>query len=116
MTTTTNPLNKVANNAAIQLAESQYRLARYFTPYNFDPERVDFDRVAGFLDDVYQAFPSPTANMAPRLAELQAQITSHRETLVALADADAAPTLDEEQLYMTAKANVTSPSGAGIAA
>lgn len=115
MTATHNPLSKVANSTAIQLAEGQYRLARYFTPFNFDPERIDYDRVAVFLDDVYKAFPNPSPNMAQRLADLQSQIASHREALDALKQADANPTLDEDQLYTTARANVINPAGAGAA-
>jgi len=110
-----NPLNKVANSAAIQLAESQYRLARYFCPFNFNPERVDYDRVEVFMDDIRQAFPQPSPNFAPRLDDLQAQINNHRETLKALSDAGAETTLDVEQLYTTAVANVTNPSMAGYA-
>lgn len=110
---TNNPLNQVANTTAIQLAEAQYRLARYFTPYNFDPERVDYDRVAEFLDDVKRPFPGASPNLLPRLDDLQGQINQHRQTLKALADAGAEATLTDEQLFTTAKANVVNPSMAG---
>ncbi len=111
--TTTNPLVHVANQAAIQLAEAQYRLARYFTPMNFEPQRVDFDRVAEFMDDVFTAFPAPSANLGPRLEELNRQITTHHTTIDALRDAGAEPDLTDEQLFTTAKANVVNPSMAG---
>ncbi|WP_075881474.1 hypothetical protein [Vreelandella massiliensis] len=108
-----NPLVQVANNAAIQLAEAQFRLARFFTPYSYDPKRIDYDRVAEFLDDVFVAFPQPTANLKPRLDDLQAQIAQHRQTLAALKDAGAEPDLTDEQLFITAQANVVNPSMAG---
>lgn len=108
-----NPLNQVANTTAIQLAEAQYRLARYFTPYNFDPERIDYDRVGGFMDDVKRAFPGASPNLLPRLDDLQSQINQHRQTLVALTNAGAEATLTDEQLFATAKANVVNPSMAG---
>lgn len=111
--TTTNPLVTVANQAAIQLAEAQYRLARFFTPFNFDPQRVDFDRVAEFMDDVFVAFPQPSPNLGPRLEELNRSIATHRTTIDALKDAGAAPDLTDEQLFITAQANVANPSMAG---
>ncbi len=111
--TTTNPLVHVANQAAIQLAEAQYRLARYWTPYGREPEQVDFDRVAEFMDDVFVAFPAPSANLGPRLEELNRQIATERTTINALRDAGAEPDLTDEQLFLTAKANVTNPSMAG---
>lgn len=111
--TTTNPLVHVANQAAIKLAEAQFRLARYFTPMNFEPQRVDFDRVAEFMDDVFTAFPAPSANLGTRLEELNRQIATERTTIDALKDAGAAPDLTDEQLFATAKANVINPSMAG---
>lgn len=111
--TTANPLVAVANQAAIQLAEAQYRLARFFTPYNFDPQRVDFDRVAEFMDDVFVAFPQPSQNLGPRLEELNQQVATHRKTIDALKDAGAAPDLTVDQLFTTAQANVTNPNMAG---
>ena len=108
-----NPLVNVANSAAIQLAEAQYRLARFFTPFNFDPEQVDYDRVAAFMDDVNRAFPQPSPNLPPRLEDLSRQIATHRSTIDALSDAGAAPDLTAEQLFTTAKANVANPSMAG---
>jgi hypothetical protein len=110
---TTTPLVHVANQAAIQLAEAQYKLARYWTPYGFEPQRVDFDRVAEFIADVTVAFPQPSPNLVPRLEELNRQITTHRTTIDALRDAGAEPDLTDEQLFTTAKANVVNPSMAG---
>ena len=109
----TNPLVHVANQAAIRLAEAQYRLARYFCPYGFTPEKIDFDRVTEFLDDVTKAFPQPSANLAQRLEELSHQIATERTTIDALRDAGAEPDLTDEQLFVTAKANVANPSMAG---
>ena len=111
--TTANPLQQVANSTAIQLAEAQYRLARYWTPMNYDPERVDFDRVAVFMDNVKQAFPAATPNLLPRLDDIQGQINQHRESLDALKGAGAEPSLTDDQLFATAKANVTNPAMAG---
>lgn len=114
--TQSNPLAVVANQSAIALAEAQYRLARYFCPFGFAVERVDYERVAAFMDDISVAFPQPSPNFAPRLTELQAQIDQHREALAALKAAGAEPTLDADQLYQTASANVRQPSMARQAA
>lgn len=111
--TTTNPLVHVANQAAIQLAEAQFRLARYWTPFGREPEKIDFDRVAEFMDDVFVAFPQPSPNLTPRLHELQSAIATHRTTIDALKDAGAEPDLTPEQLFITAQANVANPSMAG---
>lgn len=115
-TKTPDAIQTVLNQHAITLAEQQFRLASLFTPYGFDPERVDFDRVATFMDDPYQAFPQPTESMRASLDRIVTNATTARITLEAFAAQGATPTLDDDQLFMTAKANVTNPRGYRAAA
>ena len=113
--TTTNPLQILVNTNAIKKAEAQYRLARLFTPFNFEPERVDFDRVTAFIDDVYVAFPNPTEAIRSSLDRVQAQLNEATAILAAFEAQGVTPTLDEEQLFITARNNVVSPGNARAA-
>lgn len=110
--TTNNPLQILVNAEAIKKAEAQYRLARLFTPFNFEPERVDFDRVAAFIGDTGRAFPQPTEAMAAALARVDAVLNSSTAILAAFEGQGVTPSLDAEQLYETARLNVTRPMGA----
>lgn len=107
--TTNNPLQILVNAEAIKQAEAQYRLARLFTPYGYEPQRVDFDRVAEFIGDTARAFPQPTEAMASALARVDADLNSATAILAAFEAQGTTPTLDAEQLFMTAKANVVRP-------
>lgn len=101
------PLQAIANASAIKLAEAQYRLANLFTPYQFNPARVDFDRVAEFLDDPYRAFPQPTDAIRTSLDRTIGTIAEARAILAAFAAQGTEPTLTADQLFITAQANVT---------
>lgn len=109
---TTDPLQILVNAEAIKKAEAQYRLARLFTPFNYEPERVDFDRVAAFIGDTARAFPQPTESMANALARIDTALNSSTAILQAFEAQGTTPTLDAEQLYETARLNVTRPMGA----
>lgn len=110
--TANNPLQVLVNAEAIKKAEAQYRLARLFTPFNFEPERVDFDRVAAFIGNVNRGFPQPTEAMAAALARVDAALNSSTAILAAFEAQGVTPTLDPEQLYETARLNVTRPMSA----
>lgn len=116
-TTTAAPaIQHIVNLASIKLAEAQYRLARLFTPFGFEPEKVDFDRVKAFTADVDRAFPEPSDALRQSLDRIKAQIAEQQAVLEAFASQNVAPTLDEEQLFQTAQANVRSPGSARYAA
>ena len=72
MTTKTpvSPLQALVNGQAIKQAEGQYRFARLFTPYGFEPERVDYDRVQPLMLTPNIAFPAPTDNLKAALAKI----------------------------------------------
>lgn len=101
----TNPLQTLVNAQAIKLAEAQYRLANIFTPYGFQPERVDFERVAAFMDDPDRAFPQPSEGIRNSLGRIKAEVSEARGILAALA-AQCEPNLTHGQLFETARANV----------
>lgn len=105
-TKTQNPLQPLVNAQAIRLAEAQYRLATLFTPYGFQPERIDYDRVAAFLDNPERAFPQPTDGIRTSLDRIKVTIAEARGILAALA-AQCEPDLSEDQLFVTAQANVS---------
>lgn len=108
-TKTVSPLQKLTNSAALKAATAQYRLARLFTPYGFEPERVDYDRVEAFLDNPAVAFPAPTESVQRVLDRIQNELSEGRAMLQAFAAQDIHPTLDADQLFVTAQANVVSP-------
>ena len=103
--TTANPLQTIVNAQAIKLAEAQYRLANIFTPYSFAPERIDYERVAAFMDDVYRPFPRPTDGIKNSLDRIHATIAEARGILLALGS-QCEPNLTPDQLFETARANV----------
>ena len=109
------PLQKLANQQALLRAENQYRLARLFTPYGFEPERVDFDRVAAFLDKPRTPFPQPTEALNSSLSRIETNLTSANALLDAFKAQGIEPTLDADQLFMSAKANVVNPGMARAA-
>lgn len=112
---TVSPLQTLVNAQALKKAEAQYRLARLFTPYGFEPERVDFDRVSAFVGDTAKAFPQPTETIQASLDRINAQLTEADAIVTAFAAQGVEPTLDAEQLFITAKANVTNPGMARAA-
>ena len=112
---TNNPLQTLVNSAAIRVAEAQYRLANLFTPYQWNPERADFDRVAVFLDNPDRAFPAPTDGIKNSLDRIKATLGEQRLILHAFSAQGIEPTLTADQLFATAKANVTNPSMARAA-
>jgi hypothetical protein len=107
---TVSPLQILVNSSAIKQAENQYRLARIFTPYGFEPERVDYDRVSAFVNDIAQAFPQPTDSMRNVLDRIESGLAESSAILNAFAGQDVLPTLTADQLFMTARANVSTPS------
>ena len=109
MTKPVSPLQQLVNAQAIKRAEAQFRFARLFTPYMFEPERVDFDRVAPLLSTPSKAFPAPTENLKAALAKIDTQLVEADLLLNAFEAQGVTPTLDADQLFTTAKANVTQP-------
>ena len=105
--TQANPLQTLVNSAAIRVAEAQYRLANLFTPYQWNPERADFDRVAVFLDDPDRAFPAPSDGVKNSLDRIKATLAEQRLILQAFAAQGVEPTLTADQLFVTAQANVS---------
>lgn len=101
-----NPLQLIVNSAAVKVAEAQYRLANIFTPYGYNPARPDFDRVAEFLDDPHRAFPMPTDGIKSSLDRITQSLNEQRAILGAFKAQGTEPTLDAEQLFLTAQANV----------
>lgn len=99
-------LQKIVNSMALKRAEAQYRLAQLFTPYAFEPERADYDRVAAFLDNPRRAFPQPTPTMASSLDRIEGNLREANAVLGAFAAQGFTPDLSEEQLYVTARNNV----------
>ena len=112
---TVNPLQQLANQQAIIRAENQYRLTRLFTPYQFEPERVDYDRVGAFLDKPRTPFPQPTEALNTSLSRIETNLASANALLEAFKAQGIEPTLDADQLFTTAKANVTNPGMARAA-
>ena len=112
---TNNPLQTLANAQALRQAEAKYRLAVLFTPYGFQPERADFDRMDAFLDDPYRAFPAPTESIKASLDRTVGNLSESTALLGAFAAQGIEPTLTADQLFATAKANVTNPSMARAA-
>ncbi len=112
---TVNPLQQLANQQAIIRAENQFRLARLFTPYGFEPERVDYDRVAVFLDNPRTPFPQPTEALNTSLSRIETNLATANALLDAFKAQGIEPTLDADKLFSTAKANVTNPGMARAA-
>jgi len=107
---TNSTIQTIVNSAAIKHAESQYRLARYFTPFNFEPERIDFDRVACFTGNVMEAFPDATGNLQAALERTQEQLNEAGAVLQVFEEQGTEPTLSEDELFQTASANVRQPN------
>ena len=103
---TNNPLQTLVNSAAIRVAEAQYRLANLFTPYQWNPERADFDRVAAFLDNPDRAFPAPTDGIKNSLDRIKTTHGEQRLILQAFSAQGVEPNLTPDQLFVTAQANV----------
>lgn len=101
-----NPLQQIVNAAAIKVAEAQYRLANLFTPYSFDPERVDFDRVQAFLGNVHAAFPQPSDAVKLSLDRTAATLVEQQAILGAFKAQGTEPTLTADELFITARNNV----------
>lgn len=104
--TQANPLQTLVNQAAIRVAEAQYRLANLFTPYQWNPERADFDRVAAFLDNPDRAFPAPSNGIKNSLDRIKATLGEQRLILQAFSAQGVEPTLTADQLFTTAMTNV----------
>lgn len=113
--TTVSPLQTLANAQAIRVAEAKFRMATLFTPYGFQPERPDFDRMDAFLDNPQRAFPNPTVSIQASLDRTLGNLAEGKALLDAFAAQGIEPTLDADQLFTTAKANVTNPSMARAA-
>lgn len=101
------PLQKLVNTNAIRRAEQQYRLATLFTPFGFQPEQIDFERVAVFLADPERAFPNPSEGISNALVRIKAQLVEASAVIEAFAAQNVHPTLTDAQVYQTALANVT---------
>jgi len=105
--TQANPLQTLVNAQAVRKAEAQYRLAVLFTPYGFQPERADFDRMEAFIDNPYRAFPNPTDNVKASLDRTVGNLTEAKAVLDAFSAQGVEPTLTADQLFTTAMANVS---------
>lgn len=103
---TVSPLQTLVNAQAVRKAEAQYRMAVLFTPYGFQPERVDFDRMEAFMDNPERAFPNPTDAVKTSLDRTLGNLTEANAMLQAFAAQDIKPTLTPDQLFTTAVANV----------
>lgn len=103
---TVNPLQALVNAQAVRQAEAKMRLAILFTPYGFNPERVDFDRMDAFMGDPYRAFPNPTEAVKSSLDRTVGNLTEATAVLGAFAAQGTEPTLSADQLFTTAHANV----------
>lgn len=101
-----NPLQVIVNNAAVKVAENQYRLANLFTPFSFNPERVDFDRVSAFLGDVHAAFPQPSEAIVMSLDRISKALAEQIAILAAFKAQGTEPTLSVDELFSAAHANV----------
>lgn len=101
-----NPLQAIVNSAALKKAEAQYRFANLFTPYSFDPERIDFDRVAGLLSTPNIAFPQPSDTVRASLERITASLVEQTAILEAFKAQGTEPTLTPDQLFVTARNNV----------
>jgi len=108
--TTNSTIQNIVNQAAIRNAESQYRLARYWTPFGFEPEPIDFLRVASFTADVMKAFPEATGNLQIGLERVQKELNESKSVLEVFIEQGTKTTLSEEQLFITAGANVRQQS------
>jgi hypothetical protein len=100
------PLQAIVNSAALKKAEAQYRFANLFTPYSFDPERVDFDRVASLLAHPTKAFPQPSETVKSSLDRIGATLAEQSAILDAFKAQGTEPTLTDDQLFTTARNNV----------
>ena len=107
--TTNSTIQNIVNQAAIRNAEAQYRLARYWTPFGFEPEPIDFLRVVSFTADVMEAFPEATGNLQAALKRTQRALDESQAVLEVFKEQGTEPTLSEEQLFITAGANVRQP-------
>ena len=101
-----NPLQLIVNSAAVKVAEAQYRLANLYTPYSWNPQRVDFDRVAVFLADVHEPFPQPSEAIKLSLDRIAGALAEQLAILNAFKAQGTEPTLDADTLFATAQANV----------
>lgn len=101
-----NPLQTIVNNAAIKVAENQYRLANLYTPYSWNPQRVDFDRVAVFLADVHEPFPQPSEAIKLSLDRIASGLAEQLAILGAFKAQGTEPTLSGDELFDAAMNNV----------
>lgn len=101
-----NPLQLIVNNAAVKVAENQYRLANLFTPYSFNPERVDFDRVSSFLGNVHAPFPMPSEAIKLSLDRIAGALAEQLAILGAFKAQGTEPTLSSDELFEAAYNNV----------
>ncbi|KII34874.1 hypothetical protein NL64_06325 [Pseudomonas fluorescens] len=101
-----NPLQAIVNAAAVKVAEAQYRLANLFTPYSFDPERVDFDRVGAFLGNVNAAFPQPSEAVKLSLDRTAATLVEQQAILAAFKAQGTEPTLSADELFDAARNSI----------
>lgn len=99
-------LQKIVNSMALKRAESQYRLAQLFTPYGFEAERADYDRVADFMDNLGRAFPQPTPGLLNSLARIEGNLREANAVLAAFSAQGLTPSLTDDQLFVTARNNV----------
>lgn len=103
---TVSPLQTLVNAQAVRKAEAKFRMAVLFTPYGFNPERVDYDRMEAFMDNPQRAFPNPTEAVQTSLNRTLGNLTEANAMLQAFAAQDIKPTLTDDQLFTTAHANV----------
>lgn len=70
----------LTNKLAVEQATCQLRLANYFTPYGFTPERADFDRVGAFLKNNV-----PTNRYLPNLKDAAEKAQAQADRFEAIA-------------------------------
>ena len=100
-------MNSLATKVRVEQAEQQYRLANYFTPYNFDPEQADFERMGQLIEKygnqlTQKVFGSASPQLQERVAYALNEITQRQGSLEALLAVGAEVTLTDEELYTLA--------------
>lgn len=108
-------MNDLATKVRIEQAEQQYRLANFFTPYSFDPEQVDFDRM-GQLIEKYgndlskKVFFAASPSLQEKVDYAVNEIVQRQGALEALIAAGAEVSVTDEQLYQHAQDRVINNS------
>lgn len=100
-------INSLVTKVRMEQAEQQYRLANYFTPYNFDPEQADFDRINALIEKhgnelTQKVFGSASPQLQERVDYALNEIVQRQASLEALLAMGAEVAATDEQLYQHA--------------